>query len=49
VKPKVEEVKAPIVVVEEKKDTPVVIPEQKPAQMKAAEPVELKKEIEKPS
>ena len=48
VKPKVEEVKAPSVVVEEKKDTPVIIPEQKPAQVKAAEPIEIKKEIEKP-
>jgi len=31
VKLKVEEVKAPVVVIEEKKHTPVVIPEQNPA------------------
>jgi hypothetical protein len=48
VKPKVEEVKAPVVVVEEKKDTPVVIPEQKLTQIKAAEPIEVKKDIENP-
>ena len=48
VKPKVEELKVPVVVVEEKKDTSVVIPEQKPAQIKAAEPIELKKEVENP-
>ena len=47
-KPKVEELKVPVVVVEEKKDTPAVIPEQKPAQIKAAEPIELKKEVEIP-
>lgn len=48
-KPKVEEVKAPVVVIEEKKDTAAVIPEQKHAQVKAAEPIEIKKEIDKPS
>ncbi len=46
-KPKVEETKPPVVV-EEKKDTQVPIPEQKPVQTKAAEPIELKKEAEKP-
>ena len=47
--PIVEEIKAQEVVIEEKKDIPLIMPEQKPAKITAFEAIELKEEVENPN